>query len=177
MLSRCSPVQLCVTPWTVVHQTPLSMRFSRKEYWSGLPCPPPGVSSTPGDRTPYLLHLHWQAGSLLLAPLKIATPASAWIVPIIFSRSHFKCDIAGECQHSWFSTSCQVKDMARPAPPVWEGGLPLWDEPLSPRGDTQPCRAPVNQLPNQVPCSCHHLQYFFFPLFGGFLLFFYNLQK
>ena len=32
---------LFVTPWIVAHQTPLSMGFSRQEYWSGLPCPPP----------------------------------------------------------------------------------------------------------------------------------------
>ena len=32
-----SPVQLFVTPWTVVYQAPLSMGFSRQEYWSGLP--------------------------------------------------------------------------------------------------------------------------------------------
>ena len=32
------------TLWTIAHQTPLSMGFSRQEYWSGLPCPPP-----PGD--------------------------------------------------------------------------------------------------------------------------------
>ena len=31
-----------VTPWTVAHQAPLSMAFSRKEYWSGLPFPSPG---------------------------------------------------------------------------------------------------------------------------------------
>ena len=31
-----------VTPWTVAHQASLSMGFSRQEYWSGLPCPPPG---------------------------------------------------------------------------------------------------------------------------------------
>ena len=31
-----------MTPWTVAHQAPLSMGFSRQEYWSGLPCPPPG---------------------------------------------------------------------------------------------------------------------------------------
>ena len=30
------------TPWTVVHQPPLSMGFSRQEYWSGLPFPSPG---------------------------------------------------------------------------------------------------------------------------------------
>ena len=30
-----------MTPWTVAHQAPLSMGFSRQEYWSGLPFPPP----------------------------------------------------------------------------------------------------------------------------------------
>ena len=34
-------VQLFVTPWTVAHQAPLSMGFSRQEYWSRLPCPSP----------------------------------------------------------------------------------------------------------------------------------------
>ena len=37
MLSRFSCVQLCVTLWTVARQAPLSMGFSRQEYWSGLP--------------------------------------------------------------------------------------------------------------------------------------------
>ena len=37
-----SRVQLSVTPWTVPRQAPLSLGFSRQEYWSGLPCPPPG---------------------------------------------------------------------------------------------------------------------------------------
>ena len=31
-----------MTPWTVVHQAPLSMEFSRQKYWSGLPFPSPG---------------------------------------------------------------------------------------------------------------------------------------
>ena len=34
--------RLCVTLRTAAHQAPLSMGFSRQEYWSGLPCPPPG---------------------------------------------------------------------------------------------------------------------------------------
>ena len=38
-----SCVLLFVTPWTVARQAPLSMGFSRQEYWSGLPCPPPGI--------------------------------------------------------------------------------------------------------------------------------------
>ena len=37
-----SPVWLSVTPWTVDRHAPLSIGFSRQEYWSGLPCPPPG---------------------------------------------------------------------------------------------------------------------------------------
>ena len=37
-----------VTPWTVAHQAPLSVGFSRQEYWSGLPCPPPGDLPYPG---------------------------------------------------------------------------------------------------------------------------------
>ena len=43
-----SHVQLFVSPWTVVCQAPLSMEFSRQEYWSGLPCPSPGVLPDPG---------------------------------------------------------------------------------------------------------------------------------
>ena len=35
-------------PWIVAHQTPLSMGFSRCEYWSGLPCLPPGDLPNPG---------------------------------------------------------------------------------------------------------------------------------
>ena len=35
-------VQLFAIPWTVTYQAPLSLGFSRQEYWSGLPCPPPG---------------------------------------------------------------------------------------------------------------------------------------
>ena len=42
LLSRFSHVQLFATPWTIAHQAPLSMGFSRQEYWSGSPCPPPG---------------------------------------------------------------------------------------------------------------------------------------
>ena len=38
---------LFVTPWTVARQAPLSMGFSRQEYWSGLPCPPPGDLPNP----------------------------------------------------------------------------------------------------------------------------------
>ena len=48
VLSRSRCVRLFVTLCTVACQPPLSMRFSRQEYWSGLPCPPPGDLSDPG---------------------------------------------------------------------------------------------------------------------------------
>ena len=43
-----SRVWLFATPWTVAHQAPLSMGFSRQEYWSGLPFPSPGDLPNPG---------------------------------------------------------------------------------------------------------------------------------
>ena len=43
-----SRVRLIATPWTAAYQAPLSMEFSRQEYWSGLPCPPPGSLPDPG---------------------------------------------------------------------------------------------------------------------------------
>ena len=49
---RCSfvlsHVQLFATPWTAAHQVPLSMGFSRQEYWSGLPSPSAGDRPHPG---------------------------------------------------------------------------------------------------------------------------------
>ena len=48
VLSHFSCVQLFATQWTVGHHAPLSMRFSRQEYWSWLPCPPAGNLPHPG---------------------------------------------------------------------------------------------------------------------------------
>ena len=44
-------VQLFTTSWTVAHQAPLSMGFSRQQYWNGLPFPSPGDFSNPGIKT------------------------------------------------------------------------------------------------------------------------------
>ena len=58
-------VWLFATPWTVVHQAPLSTEFSRQEYWNGLPFPPPGDLPDPRikPKPPAL-----QADSLLSEP-------------------------------------------------------------------------------------------------------------
>ena len=42
MLSHFSCIWIFATPWTVAYQAPLTMGFSRQEYWSGLLCPPAG---------------------------------------------------------------------------------------------------------------------------------------
>ena len=49
----CSVISIMsnsVTVWTVAHQAPLSVGFSRQEYWIGLPCPPSGDLPDPGIR-------------------------------------------------------------------------------------------------------------------------------
>ena len=55
MLSCFSHVQLCAILWTVARQAPLSTGFSRKEYWSGLPFPPPGDLPEPGIKPTSLM--------------------------------------------------------------------------------------------------------------------------
>ena len=57
-------VRLSATPWTVAHQVPLSMEFSRQEYWCGLPCPPPGDLPDTGIKP---ASLAWQVDSLPLS--------------------------------------------------------------------------------------------------------------
>ena len=68
MLSHFSPVRLFVTLWTVAHQTALSVRLSRQEYWSGYPFPSPGDLPDPGIeprssslQVDSLLLSHWES--------------------------------------------------------------------------------------------------------------------
>ena len=68
VLNHFNCVQLFATLWTVAHQAPLSTGFSRQEYWSGLPCSPPGESSWSRDQRHVSCLLNWQVGSLPLAP-------------------------------------------------------------------------------------------------------------
>ena len=64
-----SCVQLFVTPWTVTHQVPLSMEFSRQEYWSWLPFATPGDLPNSGIKPYIWCLLHWQEDSLPLCHL------------------------------------------------------------------------------------------------------------
>ena len=62
-----SCVLLFVTPWMVAHLAPLSMEFSRQEYWSGLAFPSLGDFPDVGIELCLLCVLHWQVDSLPLS--------------------------------------------------------------------------------------------------------------
>ena len=62
MLSCFDRVQLCATLWTVSLQAPLSIGFSRQEYWSGLPCPSPRDLSDSGIKPRSLTSLALAGG-------------------------------------------------------------------------------------------------------------------
>ena len=71
MLSRFSHVHLFATRWTVARQAPLSLGFSRQEYWSGVPCSPPGDLPNPGIKSASPTSLALAGGfSTLLPPRK-----------------------------------------------------------------------------------------------------------
>ena len=69
-----SCLQLSAIPWSVAHQAPLSMGFSRQEFWSRLPFLTPGDLPNPGTESALLLLLHPQADSLPLSHPEIILP-------------------------------------------------------------------------------------------------------
>ena len=67
--SVTSVMSYSVTLWTAAFQAPLSVGFSGQEFWSQLPCPPPGHLLDPGTEPAFLTsNLHWQAGPSPLVP-------------------------------------------------------------------------------------------------------------
>ena len=114
------------TPWTVALQLPPSMGFSRQEYWSGLPCPPPGDLPDPG-----------------IEPASLTSPALAGVFftastpgkPLPFF--HILLRLFGVCflEYSRFTTlccfHCVTKWISHVYPP------PSWTPspcPVSPKG-------------------------------------------
>ena len=65
--SVASVVSNSATLWTVAHQAPLSLEFSRQEYWNELPCPPPGGVPDPGIEPVSPVPPALQVDSLLLS--------------------------------------------------------------------------------------------------------------
>ena len=94
-----SRVRLFATPWTVACQAPLSMEFSKQEYWSGLPFPSPGYLPNPGIKPASLCLLYSQANSLPLCHLEhtwqkhgkwktsLALSLQSFLPPVAFTTS------------------------------------------------------------------------------------------
>ena len=78
-LSCFSCVQLFAAPWTIVCQGPLSMEFSKQEYWSGLPFPSPGDLPNPGIKPDSVA-----SPALASGFLTISTPWEVHKIGIIF---------------------------------------------------------------------------------------------
>ena len=85
VLSPFSHVRLFATPWIVALQAPLSMGFSRQEYWSGFPCPPPGDLPDTGIKPGSLMSP--ALADELLPPGK---PLDATILMLMFCQICFK---------------------------------------------------------------------------------------
>ena len=136
------PVWLFVTPWPVVQQAPLSMWFSRQEYWSGLPCPPPGKLPNSGIK-PSLLCYRWVLYSLShqgspksnLHPKKSHSPCiviCCWSDPLQLSESW-------QSHYIWEVCSANQWDglkLAMPAASIGKQNGP-------------------NSFPQQCPTACH----------------------
>ena len=102
-LSAKSPPTLC-DPWTVAHQAPLSMEFSRQEYWSGLPFPTRGDLPYPGIDPVSCICCIWQAEPLSLHHLGRPVYMHA-----------FACSVA-----SVVSSSLRSMDYSLPGSSVWD---------------------------------------------------------
>jgi len=88
---------LCNSVWTVACQAPPSMRFSRQEYWSGLPCPPPGYLPNPGIEPTSLMSLvlkggffttsaTWEAPDWVWRPQHIPVPTRSFHEPPLLTH-------------------------------------------------------------------------------------------
>ena len=103
MLSPFSHVWLMMHPWTVACQAPLSMEFSRQEYWSGLPHPPPGDLPYSGIR-PVSFTLPALASGFF-------TSSTTWEAPVN-SRSRVFRGVFCFCSHFWWVTLLHGWDSA-----------------------------------------------------------------
>ena len=80
MMYACelSGIQLLMTPWTVAHQAPLSMKFFKQEYCSGLPFPTPGDLPHPGIKPMSLLSPALGGGFFTTQPFGAMMDIYSW---------------------------------------------------------------------------------------------------
>ena len=119
--SVASVVSDSVTPWTVACQAPLSMGFSRQEYWSGLPFPPPGdlpdrVSNLQVDSLPSWTT--WKAHTVLTSVLNYESIKRA-----ILSKDTFICTLLkmnkifiAHIEEQYYNLGCSFDWEGKPSP-------------------------------------------------------------
>ena len=128
-----------MTPWTVAHQAPLSMGFSRQEYWSGLPSPSPGhlpnpaiEPVSPALQTDSLPLSHWGSSKMWCRQYKIQDMPNlgeqrhAWLLMHLLAHwdaEHLSID-------SYFSPPLKVR---RRETQVWWQVSQLWKTGIIPR--------------------------------------------
>ena len=91
MLSHFSHVWLFVTLWTVACQAPLSMGFSRKEYWRRWPCPSSGDLPDQGIEPASLMFLELAGGFFITS--------TTWEVHVIYAKSYNSDYIVSHFSH------------------------------------------------------------------------------
>ena len=120
-----SCVWLFVTLWTIVHQAPLSMGFSRQEYWSRLPFPPLGDLPTPGIE-PVSLSSSTMAG-------RFFTTSATWEAPL--AKQNYNEVSSTPVRMAIIETSIYKTKMMEN---TWRKGLPWW---LSGKESVCQCRS------------------------------------
>ena len=105
MLNHLNHVQFFANPWTVVHQAPLSMEFSRQEYEVGYHLLLQRIFPTQGLNLHLLRLLHWQAGSLPLVP------------PVQYTWIYYACTQSHACRNTHTDVICMYTQIH---------GLPRW---------------------------------------------------
>ena len=114
MLSCFSRVQLFETLRTIAHQAPLSMGFSRQEYWSGLQCPPPEDLLNPG-----------------FEPMSVMSPALAGE----FFTTNTSWEAPSSCTSPHHSLSSNKIYTHQPCSWAWRRHSTSWQSGISPAAD------------------------------------------
>ena len=144
MLSHFNHIQLCATPWTVAHQAALFIGFSRQEYWSGLPCCPPGNLPNLGIKpaspeSPALLAIlyHWATAeappqSIICPQLErclIWLPAESrpeWLTGLCHCKGYKTL----KTHHLTLVISASLQILERKSQTlIWPPSLLLWQKP------------------------------------------------
>ena len=140
-LSHFSHVQPFATSWTIVRQTPLPMEFSRQEYWSQLPCPPPGDLPDPGIE-PTSLKSRALAGMFFIT-------RTTWEAHRIISSVQFSCSVVSNSlrPHGLQQASLPCPS---PAPGVYSNSCPSVMPSVMPSNHLILCH-PLLLLPSIFP--------------------------